>query len=368
MSRRFLAGALALAGCPDEPLVDEDVTFTDLGKFATTDEGVATVPWEAPEGVVSTEVFCGPYGFDTFATADAVTDPAGAAVYDDDAPFATGLRVGVLDDMLPVLVPVSPTLPASAGEWTLDLFVDASALPTTVTCGMVNRVGDVSADNSVDIAIVFVGVDGISAGMNATSGAGDASVQVALATLGDLWSGLGLSLGDVRYDDFGGDVATYSSIVGDEEFGELLRTAADEPELTFYFVQDIDLGDGASILGLSGGPPGIAAHGGTSKSGVVINVANIVASPDQVGLIMAHEGGHFLGLFHPTENDMSGEDQLGDTPVCATDTDADGTLTSAECADAGADNVMWPSAQVGTATTFSDDQAWVVARNPIVKP
>ncbi len=365
---RLLVGALVLAGCPGDALLDEDVTFTDLGSFTTDDGGLVSVPWEAPEGVVSSEVFCGPYGFDVLATADAVTDPAGTAVFDDDAPYDGGLRVGALDDMLPVLVPVSPSLPASAGVWTLSLFLDASALPATVTCGMVNRVGDVAADNSVDIAVIFVGVDGISAGMNATSGAGDASVQAALAALGDLWSGLGVTLGDVRYDDFSGDVATYSSVDGYEEFGELLRTADDEPELTFYFVQDIDLGDGASILGLSGGPPGIAAHGGTSKSGVAINVANIVASPDQVALIMAHEGGHFLGLFHPTENDMSGEDPLDDTPVCATDADADGTLTSAECADAGADNVMWPTAQVGTATTFSANQAWVVARNPIAKP
>ncbi|MSQ02232.1 MAG: hypothetical protein EXR71_10135 [Myxococcales bacterium] len=368
MSPRGLFGGVLLCGCAGEALVDEDVTFTDLGSFATNDEGVAAVRWEAPENVVSTEVFCGPYGFDTLATADGVSDPAGAAVYDGDAPFASGLRVGAVDDMLPILVPVSPTLPASAGVWTLDIFVDAAALPTTVTCGMVNRVGTIAADNTVDIAIVFVGVDGLSAGMNATSGAGDAGVQAALAALGELWAGLGLTLGDVRYDDFAGDVATYSSVDGYEEFGELLRSAADEPELTFFFVQDIDLGDGASILGMSGGAPGIAAHGGTSKSGVVINVANIVASPDQVARIMAHEGGHFLGLFHPTESDMSGQDPLDDTPVCATDTDDDGILTTTECADAGADNVMWPTALGGTATTFSADQAWVVARNPIALP
>jgi len=360
----FLLGFLAAC---DMGVGSEDVVYTELGEFETDADGLVSVPWEAPEGVVSTEVFCGPYGYDTLATADFVNDTSGAAVYDDEAPSTGGLRAGVLDDLLPVLVPVSPELPVAAGEWTLGLWVAADALPTTVSCGMVNRVGDVGASNSVDVNVVFVGVDGISEGMNAKSGGGDANVQAVITALAELWGDLGLALGEVRYSDFDGDVGTYTTVDGYEEFGDLLRSTADDVELTFYFVQDIDLGDGASILGLSGGPPGVAGHGGTSKSGVVVNVANIVADPDQVALIMAHEGGHFLGLFHPTEKDLSGEDPLGDTPVCS-DGDGDGALTSAECEGSGAENVMWPTAQVGTATGFSADQSWVVARNPIVRP
>ncbi len=359
----FLLLALLL-GCPEGEIAG---TYTDLGSFTTDADGVAVVTWEAPEGVVSTEVFCGPYGYDVLATADAVKDVDGNVVYDDEAPSDGGLRVGVMDDMLPVLIPVSPSLEAAAGVWTLDMFIDTSDLPTTVTCGMVNRTGDVSAKNKVDVRIVFVGVDGISEALNATSAEADEGLQSALTGLGELWSSLGVSLGSVSYADFDGDVDTYTTVDGAEEFGNLLRTAEDDAEITFFLVADIDLGDGASILGLSGGPPGVAAHGGTSKSGVVINVANIVEAPDQVSLIMAHEGGHFLGLFHPTEKDLSGVDPLADTPECE-DTDADGALTSDECAGNGSENVMWPTAQVGTATSFSDDQGWVVARNPIVSP
>lgn len=365
--RLALPGLLLLAACGTEGNNAENVTYTDLGTFTTDADGLVDVPWEMPDGVVSSEVVCGPYGYDTLATADAVTDASGTQVYDDDAPFDGALRVGTLDDTLPVLVPVSPDLEASAGTWTLGLYVDASDLPTTVTCGAVNRVGDVSDSNSVDVNLVFVGVDGLSEGLNGMSAGGNEPLQTALTTLGDLWSGLGLSLGNVRYTDFSGDVATYTTIEGYEEFGDLLRTAGDDPELTFFFVQDVDLGDGASILGLSGGPPGSAGHGGTSKSGVVVNASDLVASPEEIGLIMAHEGGHFLGLFHPTENDLSGHDPLGDTPECA-DSDGDGALTSAECEGSGSENVMWPTAQVGTATTFTANQGWVVARNPITIP
>lgn len=112
------------------------------------------------------------------------------------------------------------------------------------------------------------------------------------------------------------------------------------------------------VLFLAGCPEPVA---GTSKSGVVVNVANLVASPEEVALTMAHEGGHFLGLFHPTESDGSGVDPLADT-------DGDSVLTTAECTGSGTDNVMWVTPEVGTAIHFSADQAWVVARNLIVRP
>jgi hypothetical protein len=366
MSPPLFLTLLLAAGCDGGGAAD-NFDLVDLGSFTTDADGLVNIPWEAPEGVVSTEVFCGPYGYDTIATADDVSSPDGTMVFDDDAPYDGALRVGVLDDMLPVLVPVSPDLPAVAGEWSMNFFIDASELPATVSCSALARTGETSSSNLIDVNIVFVGVDGISAGMTAQAAESDDTVQAVVTGLGDLWSDLGVSLGTVRYSDFAGDVASATTIEGYSEFGNLLRTVDDGAELTFFMVQDIDLGDGASILGLSGGPPGVAGHGGTSKSGVVINVANVAASPEQVSLIMAHEGGHFLGLFHPTENDLGGQDPLGDTPVCS-DSDGDGSLTSAECAGSGSENVMWPTAQVGTATSFTSDQGWVVARNPIAFP
>ena len=328
---------------------DATLTFTDLGAFTTDADGVVAVGWEAPEGVVSTEVFCGPFGYDTRATADDVKAPDGTIVYDDEAPNDGGLRVGFLDDMLPVLIPVSPMLEAAPGAWTLGLRVAAEALPTTVNCGALNRIGKVEATNTVDLHVVFVGVDGISDAMNAKSADAEVSLQAALSGLDDLWVDLNLSVGSVRYSDFSGSVDTYANIEGPEEFGDLLRTASSDAEITFFLVAGFDLGDGGSLLGRAGGPPGVAGHGGTSKSGVVVNVANLVAAPDEVALTMAHEGGHFLGLFHPTESDGSGVDPLADTP-------------------GEPDNVMWATPEVGVATHFSADQAWVVARNPIVKP
>lgn len=357
---------LTLVACEPEPAVLENVTVEELGSFTTSAEGVVDVPWTAPDDVVSTQVFCGPYGYDVLATADRIGAPSGE-IYNNvsgEDGYATAMRVGTADDLLPVLVPVSPKIPAEPGEYTLGMYV-AAEQPVSVKCSAINRTGQVADANTINIDIVFVGVDGISPGFNATSGEGDDIVQGILADLGDLWGDLGYSVGTVRYSDFDGDVDTYTTIEGEKEFGDLLRNAENGGQITFFFVQDIAMDDGASILGLAGGPPGVASVGGTSKSGVVVSVANAAAAPEQVSLIMAHEGGHFVGLFHPTEKDGARFDPLDDTPECATNgVDA----ATADCGGKGTDNVMWWAAKTGTSTAFSDDQAWVAARNPLAIP
>ncbi len=358
-----------LTACPEDEAKDADnVSVEDLGSFTTDTGGEVDVPWTTPDGVVSTEVFCGPYGYgDNLATAAKITSPGGSVIYNWEDPYVTAMRVGTLDDMLPVLVSVSPDLAVEEGEYTMRLLMAVSNLPASVSCSVVNRIGDVADNNTVDVHVVFVGVDGIVAGMTAAGAESDDTMKSIVASLGDLWSDLGLELGEVSYEDFSGDVDTYTTVDGDEEFGNLLREASDGVHLTFFMVQDIEFGDGASILGLSGGPPGVATVGGTSKSGVVINVANAASNPDEVALIMAHEGGHFMGLFHPTEKSGEGHDPLGDTPECP-DGNSDGTVSTSECSGKGAENVMWWAAKTGTSAEFSGDQAWVVARNPVVLP
>jgi hypothetical protein len=123
---------------------------------------------------------------------------------------------------------------------------------------------------------------------------------------------------------------------------------------------------GATILGLSAGPPGAAALHGTSKSGVVVSALDYDAAPSDVAKIMAHEGAHFLGLYHTTEKGGDLFDPLSDTPECpiSNDSNGNGTMNSDECGGAGAENVMWWTLTEGTAT-MSTDQGWVVRRNPV---
>lgn len=372
--RPVLLVALLAGGCePEKPVGGEEgLERADLGSVTTDAEGGATLTYAVPDAAISSLVLCGPYGYDALMTADEVLDPAGAVAFDDDDPYALPSRVGVEADMFPVLFPTSPDLDVSGGDWTLTLYTNAEA-PMTVSCEATYRIEAVTDPATVDIRLVFVGVDGV----DLTADSAPGLMSGVLDQFGSIWAGAGLEIGDVEYADFGGDVSLLSVVDGDEELGQLLRTTDDARSITFYFVQDITDDEGATILGLAGGPPGAAANGGTSKSAVVVKAADFgtAEGDDQIARIMAHEGLHFLGLFHTTEKCTQegvdaetcfaavGDDPLSDTPRCSNDADGNGTLATSECIGTGGDNIMF---WTGADTSVSADQSWVVQRSAAV--
>lgn len=103
--------------------------------------------------------------------------------------------------------------------------------------------------------------------------------------------------------------------------------------------------EGVGVYGVSGGIPGSLV---ASDRSVVVASALEAAGSDRkfsdaevvlFGETMAHEVGHYLGLFHPAElGDATGAvstwDALGDTPECGTDR---------SCADALGGNLMFPT-------------------------
>jgi hypothetical protein len=350
---------LILLACTGEEPGEEGLERAELGTFTTDADGGMDVLFDVPDAAVSALVYCGPYGYDMLATAETITDPGGAVVYDmEAAPGA--MRVDVHADLLPVLIPVSPDLDVSAGEYTLRAYFDSEEA-VTATCNGVFRTQAVES-TLIDLNFVFVGVDGVAPGLNAATGE-DTMVAV-VDELTAMWSTGDITINTISYSDFDGDVEKYTVVDGDEELGNLLRTVpTSDRTVTFFFVQDITDDDGATILGLAGGPPGAAAVGSTSKSGVVVNVASFASDPAEIARIIAHEGGHFLGLFHTTEKDGSQTDPLGDTPECSNDADSNGTLSTSECEGTGADNLMWWASSADS-TQMSGDQGWVVARSP----
>ena len=101
--------------------------------------------------------------------------------------------------------------------------------------------------------------------------------------------------------------------------------------VNFFVVDDVNLGDGSTIvnraaglLGVDGSIPSPGAFTGTARSGSVLIIDSLTddgqndnATPAQIavetGGTVAHEGGHYLGLFHVQEQDCSA-DNLSDTP------------------------------------------------------
>jgi hypothetical protein len=347
----------------------EPTAIDDFGSVAVHDTGGFTgdIEVDVPSDAVSSLAWCGGFGDRSLGTVWYVTDPDGTVVYDADAPDLTRYRSEYLDDLSPALLPITPALDLKPGIWKFNWWIGGNN-PGSVDCGAVHRTWATGAKAIIKVDLVFVGAGGLDAG----SAPDDASFQAALAQLEKEWGSAGLRPA-FTYVDFSGDLGKYAVVdVEDDdytEFNDLLRTTSNagaRTRMTFFLVDEIvnNSQGGATILGLSAGPPGAASVHGTSKSGVIVSAIDVADAPEDVGKIMAHEGGHFLGLFHTTEKSGGKHDPIPDTPQCTDDADGNGTMNTSECTGKGSENVMWWTLTSGNAT-LSGDQGWVLRRNPV---
>ena len=81
-----------------------------------------------------------------------------------------------------------------------------------------------------------------------------------------------------------------------------------------------------------------------------------MSGDEYTGIVFAHEVGHYLGLYHTSEQNGFSFDPLQDTPECG--------RISASCPDVN--NLMFPFAGI-THTEVSDEQGFVVGANPLTK-
>lgn len=145
-----------------------------------------------------------------------------------------------------------------------------------------------------------------------------------------------------------------------DEMEELFKMSsrADMRFLNVFFVNAIfPIG----TLGLSSSINGPAMNG-TALSGVLINTfggfGNMSTADLQLqGETIAHEAGHYLGLFHTTEKNGRVFDPFPDTPECnaeENDLNLDGVLDADECENLDGPNLMfWLAAQYAQETISS---------------
>jgi len=170
----------------------------------------------------------------------------------------------------------------------------------------------------------FTGSDGLTA----ATAEGDPEIQAAVSKFIDTYAAAGVSVGPVRFKDIDIGIDTVDSISGPDNDFEALASATEgaEPGVNLIFVSEIV--DGSSplagfglILGIAGGIPGPTLGQGTGRSAVLIRTAEVPADaglpiPADLGNTMAHEAGHYLGLFHSSEQALLGpqlHDPLPDT-------------------------------------------------------
>lgn len=203
------------------------------------------------------------------------------------------------------------------------------------------------ASGKLDLSLYFTGAGALSA----AGAPDDMLITAAVARLGEIYAQANITIGDISYYDVDPSFQTITGIDGSGDDLEQLfkNTEGKGPGLHFFFVDRFEAGalPGANVAGVSGGLPGPGLAQGSVNSGVAVALATTMGNADTLAHVMAHEGGHWLGLFHTSEI-IGTEDQMPDTP---------GGM-------AGNTFLMYPA--VGGGTTISTNQGAVLRQHPEV--
>ncbi len=298
---------------------------------------------------------------------------------------------------------------AGAADSTYDVTVIAKPLDGST--------GLIPASGTLDVVVYFATATAGALPLTAASADADADLKRMKQTLAGLFANAGIATVNVTFKDLDPNIqALYATGVHVDQTGacaelpQLLSNALPGNTFNAFLVSDLiettTTNQGPTIVGIDGTIPGPASIGGTVASGAAVSVADLrggscQASPDYVGCgadriayVIAHEAGHFLGLYHVTEEYGAEFDPLLDTPTCPCTSCSPGAPSS--CADpaqatppasadlmrvseclappsgtakpgcGGGDNLMFWLVASGSRGTLTPEQGQVIRANPLV--
>jgi len=268
--------------------------------------------------------------------------------------------------------------------------------------------GNIPASGTLDLTFNLVAA-GLTPPLSAAAAPSDPDLQRVVQTVGALLGRVGISLGTVKYVDVpAAEAAQIASGVPVDDptacgaLSKLFLTAPTGRQVNVFLVPSLySVKEPALLLaGYDGEIPGPATVSPSSQGGVVVSAmslrnnqaycANILdfasCGADQVAYLVAHEIGHHLGLYHPTEAKGTVFDPLSDTATCACQAC---TANPAQCADAspapasphtmeitectvggscgGGDNLMfWEFDSLHSQGLLTPEQGEVMRANPAV--
>lgn len=230
--------------------------------------------------------------------------------------------------------------------------------------------GGVVANNwRLRVRVFVVGLNGVTAATAPTN----TRLQRALGLVRQYYANANVGFEVTGYTDVtGADATRFAVIDSRDEFRELLTRSASStgPVLNLFLVRGISGSAGLeNAIGVAGaivGPPGI--HG-TTQSGVLVGWESTQSIADFLPITIAHECGHYLGLWHVRE---------GSTP-CTVPNPPMGTMCSpfggvdpimdTPRDDASARQYMmyWQTTLGNNNTRISAGQSVVMRNNPLIQ-
>lgn len=221
----------------------------------------------------------------------------------------------------------------------------------------------------------------VDVGLTAASARTDARLQDALRELGAILRPAAIAVGDVDYVQVTGAEASALRVIDSSdgptsELARLFRLSAraEGERLNVFLVRSIapEAAEGGIALGIAGGIPGPPGLHGTMHSGIVVAFDRAVVGSDArvVAQVMAHEIGHYLGLFHVRE-------QLAPCPAGTGPTESrpcapfGGEDVLADTSRSSGNNLMWWALGGADGRTYnvalSEGQRFVLRRSALVR-
>jgi hypothetical protein len=355
------------APLPNLPSALSSVDEVDLGRHEVGPEGSEFLSVEVPEDALSLTLIADSPGA-YYLWIDRVEDPAGKLPVNYDSDHSPVKSLGGSGAAV-VQIPTSLRAKVNPGRYR---FTVKSMSPIQTHLYALIKRGPKKNTGILNINCFLVGLPGLSANNAATH----PEFQASLERVKLIYAQAGIIFGKVSYIDILGDDAAEFTVINSvsgvkSELNRMFQLSAKAPSraLNLFFVQEIQYAmDKFTILGIAGGAPGAGSLHGTEASGVAVTVANFSRSAENNGHVIAHEGGHYLGLKHVSESHGQEHDQIADTAECwgGRDGDQDGFVMPKECKGFGASNLMfwktWPKSPV----QLSPTQSYVMRRNPLV--
>lgn len=320
------SGGASGSGGGDTGAAPADDSIADTGNDVSkmeTDLSSMEGSFSIPEGAVSVTLL-----------GDAGIGVGNLGIYSMDGPDASEYVDNKFQRVImPILFPgstIARTIPDA--DYTPELAGTWNYRFTCGSCDLLTKkaLWKMSEGSNLKVNIILVSQDSLSS-------VDDPNLLDVTDQFKAIFSGNGINVSDVKYSVIESEDTAMSSVDsdGNGQFDGMDRLFLKTSELALedkdeyvhiFIVQSI--GEGG-VLGVAGGAPGPPITG-TPHSGVIATShggASFDTSSERKILAetMAHEVGHYLGLYHTTEENGAWFDPITDTPECPSDDPTPGT-------------------------------------------